>query len=915
MIGADRQFRIDTYENKTSTRPVSLPNLELADVYELLKHEETDCVLADGTPGCRGKQCPKKDGLAWTPGFLGDPCRCGSKQPATKAKRCPECFKQTRFASNVQGLDLAVYDIDHISQVQSEEMAQSLVASGLAFYLHTTHNHTPPNDQNFRLVIPLDRTITPQEWKQVRPALIRMLKLPTLDKHGVDDATRDPARLAFFPRALRGRPYLNGPQAGTIASVEAILRENLHHSREVLRTPRTEVLQPDGVDLKDLRGFLRRYKSEEHDSSFPDEYQKAALVHRILAEEPLATKGHRGFSVYRAGSILGALMPLYTLPEIALEILRPSLSAMETFDDDKQEENSVEAWMIAAQRGYEGGQAFIEEQQVSKKNAEGMLAAIIKRKREEKNGVHSNGVQIGPPQVFGPPIGPPMIALGPPVLLGPPQVALGPPSPFAQTQALLASIAPPPPPRPTAPSDRDDDGDWRLEKMINAVDKQGRSHPKNTFANVVAVLEHHRAWKGVLRYNEISNEPEAEGGPIPTAKREPERLITAVRTWLAHHEELEMPRGEVQDAIEFVARANRYDPVSTYLLGLTYDDQRRIDSWLIDYCGARVIDDNGLDVTRYVKLVGKKWLMAAAARALYPGCKADNVLVFEGQQYAGKSMALDILGGEWFIDNQLNLNDKSTLELTAKSWIIELSELDSMRKTETASQKAFFSKRKDNFRLSYARRVARYLRRCVFAGTTNETQYLLDLTGNRRFWCVWCTKIDVEALRRDRDQLWAEAVAQVRAGETCPNCHGIDRRCAEHRWWLDDDETAFAEKVASTRLKGELADVIRGWWLGKEPKERQRFVGAAAILRDALNLTVDKLESQQVSIGRAMKTLGFVKTRLRTPGGREWVYEAPPELLAAEKWVLNPTMFQQMAAKAKIGPPPVANQIPPEVTQ
>lgn len=354
-------------------------------------------------------------------------------------------------------------------------------------------------------------------------------------------------------------------------------------------------------------------------------------------------------------------------------------------------------------------------------------------------------------------------------------------------------------------------------------------------------------------------------------------------------ENLDLSQSEVENLIEFVARHNHYDPVSKYLLDLRWDGTPRLNDWLIRYGNARLVSDNGLDVLNYVKTVGRKWMMAAVARGLHPGCKADNVLVLEGDQYIGKSAMLDILGGEWFADTKLSLGDKSTLELTSKSWIIEMSELATMKKSETEAQKGFFSTRVDHFRLSYGRRVRPYRRRCVFAGTTNEKNYLIDATGNRRFWTVWCDRFDLDALRADRDQLWAEAVACVVAGYNCPDCRGLEQRCPSHRWWMDLDETAFNEKVTVSRLRhGELADMIYDWWLKKDPPHRASYVTAQEILSEVMELKVDQLERQHPTIGLAVKTLGFEKTRLMVHGKRRWVYTPSDKLREATRDVPPP---------------------------
>ncbi len=858
----ERRFRVDTYASKLGVSPAP-QDLELEDLYSLLGHEETDCLQPDGTPGCRGKTCPEKDGLAWTAGFINEPCRCGPRSESTdKTHRCIHCGKKTRFASNVAGLDLAVFDIDGISEQQRDEMCERL--EGTELYLHTTHTHLPPENNNYRLVFPLTRTITPKEWVQLWFAIIRKFALPTAKKHGVDAATKDPARLSFFPRALRGRPFVNVHGPGTMLNPDELLLENVKHSREAVKLPQAPRAEAGSIDLGDLKGFLRRYDPEDDDPVYNStpEYQKGAVVQRILKGEPLAEKGFRGLTTLRAGTLTGLLLPLDTSADAAMELLRPSMSQIPSYEGDGPKDN-FDAWMASARRGFEGAQEKKRADLADEESARGLLAAVFERKKAAE-------WKWGPESV-------------------PAAVQAPTPSQDATTGAFSGVPSSGGPPGPSGPPV--DPDAWRM-KLITTIDKQGVPRPKNTATNIGIILENHPAWKGVLRYNKVTNEPESCGGPIPESKRDPDRMITAIRDWLVKKEEIDQPRFEVEEYVNYIARENMYDPVTSYLLESKHDSERRINTWLIRYCGVKVIDDNGLDVTEYVMMVGERWLMACVARGLYPGCKADNVLVFEGDQYVGKSRVLDILGGDWFADTQLNLNDKSTFELASKSWIIELSELSSMKKSETESQKSFFSKRADNFRLSYAKRVRKFARRCVFAGTTNEKKYLLDLTGNRRFWCVWCTKMDLVGLRRDRDQLWAEATAKVRAGETCPKCFEAgggkftpDERCPEHRWWLDEAETAFAERVAATRMNAPYADVIRSWWLNKEPGARPEHLTLKDVLVNVLDLKVDRLEQYQTAIGRAMKVLGFERERVRRQPGseREWVYMPSAEFKSAPR--------------------------------
>lgn len=104
-----------------------------------------------------------------------------------------------------------------------------------------------------------------------------------------------------------------------------------------------------------------------------------------------------------------------------------------------------------------------------------------------------------------------------------------------------------------------------------------------------------------------------------------------------------------------------------------------------------------------------------------------------------------------------------TVFVRSGKWIIERMSFDSFNKAESTKAKQFFSASTDTYRESYGRRTNDVPRQCVFVGTTNQDEYLKDATGNRRYWPVACTKVDLEQLREIRDQLWAEAMLLLRS--------------------------------------------------------------------------------------------------------------------------------------------------------
>jgi hypothetical protein len=204
---------------------------------------------------------------------------------------------------------------------------------------------------------------------------------------------------------------------------------------------------------------------------------------------------------------------------------------------------------------------------------------------------------------------------------------------------------------------------------------------------------------------------------------------------------------------------NRYHPVREYLAGLEWDGKPRLDWWLTTYAGAEKSELNSH--------FGRVFLLGAVKRVLEPGCKFDYALVLEDErQGTGKSSLVRILGGKWYSDClKLGMDAKETIERTRGGWIQEIPELGGMQNREVEAIKAQITTQVDRARAAYGRTAEAIPRQFVLFGTTNDVTYLKDRTGNRRFLPVRAGKIDLKALKRDRDQLWAEAYQRAKAGE------------------------------------------------------------------------------------------------------------------------------------------------------
>ena len=328
--------------------------------------------------------------------------------------------------------------------------------------------------------------------------------------------------------------------------------------------------------------------------------------------------------------------------------------------------------------------------------------------------------------------------------------------------------------------------------MLNAYQK-----PKTALWNVMAVLQGDERWQGAVKRNLLTGKIELHRVPDgfsrgPWTPRPIEDTdLTKIACWLQEVYELFASSALVLEAISAVATESPYHPVRDYLESLRWDGKSRLDTWLIDHCHVKD--------TPYTRAVGSKTLISAVARAIEPGCKVDTMLILQGPQGSLKSEAFRQLAGDtWFSDDMpRDLGHKDAKSYLSGSWLIEFAELSQFKRSEVEEIKGFVSTRQDTFRASYGRVEQSHPRQCIFVATTNQDIIFHDETGNRRFWPVTIHNVcDVGGIKRDRDQLWAEAMVRYRSGE---------------QWWLTGDLVAAAEAEQEARVEQDpwTEDILR----------------------------------------------------------------------------------------------------------
>lgn len=232
--------------------------------------------------------------------------------------------------------------------------------------------------------------------------------------------------------------------------------------------------------------------------------------------------------------------------------------------------------------------------------------------------------------------------------------------------------------------------------------------------------------------------------------------VIAVQEYLQWFGFRRLGKNTTFDAVEKYARSHAFHPVRDYLDGLRWDGKDRLQTWLTSCFKA---EDND-----YTNEIGKMFLISMVARIYQPGCKVDYMMILEGEQGLLKSSACRVLAGDYFSDQLPDITNKEAFQHLRGKWLIEVAELRAYSRAMIDHFKEFLVRDTERYRPPWGRKEVHEERQCVFIGTTNRALYLRDETGNRRTWPIKVGDIDLDWLRANRDQLFAEARQLYRAG-------------------------------------------------------------------------------------------------------------------------------------------------------
>lgn len=836
---------ISIYESDTDNAPRTV-DLSWQELRELLAAPRVapcaPCVV-DLSPEAqlerREKQCTHKNGPAWSPHVL----REGA----------------TRSNAAVESLSYLVIDVDHASGAQAVQLAAKL--DGYDCVVHSTHSHRarvaesrratplgqalPAEDVCLRIVFALTRSIRAAEFPTVWRASLDALGLDL-----ADEQCKDLQRLYFLPSvtAAREREFVYLELAGAPLDVDLLLS----HARVALRPPSptpmphadldcADMPEPASVDLQVLRDRLkevRRRKARRGD-------EKYELLDRIVRGKVFCVPGTdpgtaaewrargiekgRQMAVHRAASLVAFALPAMTPTAAALELLRPCLEQSDTAPE------GIGYWLDKCAESYDVAMTHRIERDLERRRIDDALRL-------------SFAGLAGKPGA--------MRQLAGEIALRAEQAGGKGDDPIADAAAEQV----------------DPLRNWR-DLLLTKADGVSL---KQYGANAYTILALDENVRGTLSFDVVEKMVVVAGGPFHGTPATV--LPSEVVDWLVRQYDLHLPEATVEQRILRVAIDNQVDPLREWLEALVWDGTSRLEDMLISYGRAHVKSLEGVDIGKYVRDVTRKTMVGAVARALEPGCQMDTMLVLEGpMQGEGKTSFCRILGGRWAATTTLVLGDKDTSQLVSTAWITELGELRSLHSTDMDAAKSFLTLMEDRFRVPWGRVPERFPRRAVFFGTTNKDTYLKD-TRNRRIWPVRVGDFDLDALRRDRDQLWAEAVHLYRM-YCAERDRGIKGDANPFKWWFARGEQRVADEQAAERVESTHFELkIAEWWSGCRKRPAQ--VTTSQVAEEVLRLTTDRVtHAVQTEVGIAMRRLGFVKARGMLHGHKQWYYEPTEALL------------------------------------
>ena len=694
-----------------------------------------------------------------------------------------------RKANNVSGRDIITLDLDNIPAGGKDDILRRVDALGCAYCVYSTRKHHPAAPR-LRVLFPLDRTITAEEYEPIARKMGEYIGLEF-----ADPTTFEVSRLMYWPSCCSDSEYVYAVGDKDFVSADGILAQY--------------------ADWHDMTSW----------PALPGQAQFTKLA--VKQGDPEAKNG-----------VVGAFCRTYDIYRAMDELIPGIYEAVDTMPGRY---TYIDGTTTGGAVMYENGKFLYSHHATDP--CSGKLVNAFDLVRWHRFADRDDDAAPGTPTIRLP-----SFAAMSELAMSLPEVS-----------ALLAQER-----YETAAKDfegitadnSDDIANWSALLEVNSQ----TGAIKATINNVLIILEHDPLLKGKFALNEFASRGEVLG-PLPWDNRAQRRLWgdndNEGLYWYLEKVYKITGNGKIDGALSLHSNKFSFNDVQDYLTGLkgTWDGQPRLDTLFVDYLGAKD--------TPYNRAVTRKAFTAAVARAMTPGCKYDNMVILTGPQGIGKSTLLDKMSRGWFNDSIRTFEGKEASELLQGVWLVEVSELDAFRKTDVSRIKQFLSLRADRFRAAYGRNVKEIPRSCIFFGTTNVSDYLQDLTGNRRFWPIDTGEVrSTKSVFRDLTddeigQIWAEAYVRWQLGEelylTGELAEAARQKQEEHR------EVSAREGIVRDFIERPVPEDWNRWGLDK-----RRMFWAGTVQGDTPLVPRDRVCAMEVwceALGGSLRDMKQADTR------------------------------------------------------
>jgi predicted P-loop ATPase len=436
-----------------------------------------------------------------------------------------------------------------------------------------------------------------------------------------------------------------------------------------------------------------------------------------------------------------------------------------------------------------------------------------------------------------------------------------------------------------------------IPKWVDKIYARAAKHLGTFLAKMVTFFIEDPLFRGAIRCNEFTQTIEVSN-PFPPKPGQTREIYRALREVdmleaLLVVQAKGFPKAshvDVWRALILAAERRSHHPVREYLESREWNEVSRIHRLFFDYLPGELpsgkedcVPPSAEELSwrdkwvAYYEATAKCFMIGAVARIFEPGCKVDSLPIFVSEQRYYKGLALQALVGNsaWFTDDiPVDVVDKDCKDALVGKWIVELSETPHLKK-EVERFKAFVSRTTDRFRRAYERLTQDWPRQTALTGTSNDLTYL-DATGNRRFWAIpLAARANVEKIKQDRDQLWAEAVHLYKT---------------KTPWWLSEELEDIAAEIQGGYVEEDvLESPIRDWLERRRDTQTKKvapfemtllLAGLSSELGLGSRLTLGTnnaptvaAKPDQMRVASCLKRLGF-RRRFRWIGGksrRVWV--------------------------------------------